>query len=272
MLLGTIVNVALLASALGISRGDHTLPGGPQLSGPLLGLDQPPLQILGQLNVSQGDASLSAQVTDQLLLNRLQRSARSLVHHQPAQHIRPVPDRIAMVFQGGTRPRMTFRAWPPGHHFGRRTSAGGQQQHLYGHGPGSLAHQPSQFGSYLLRRHRVRNAGHKASQPVVRGDNEPSVQKPSKRIEGDGDDARREHRQQHARAVRLPDQEAATHHNYQIDSSHERSQLADDAHSQAKVSARVSQPRHIPILLQFPGTRNLKTRSPVRAAKPLGKR
>ena len=99
VLLGTIVNVALQASALGISRGDHTLPGGPQLSGPLLGLNQPPLQILGQLNVSKGHPSLSAQVTDQLLLNRLQRSARSLVHHQPAQHLRPVPDRIATVFQ-----------------------------------------------------------------------------------------------------------------------------------------------------------------------------
>ncbi len=100
VLLGTIVNVALQASALGVSRGDHPLPGRSQLSGSFLGLHQPPLQILGQLDVSKGQTSLSAQVTDQLLLNRLQRSARSLVRHQPAQHLLSVPDRIAMMLQG----------------------------------------------------------------------------------------------------------------------------------------------------------------------------
>ena len=178
MLLGAIVNVALQPSALGISRGDHTLPGRPQLGGSLLGLSQPALQILGQLDMSKGQTSLSAQVTDQLLLNRLQRSARSLVHHQPAQHFLPVPDRIAMMFQG-TRLRTAFREWPPGHHLDGSTSACGPQEDLRGDGPGPLAHQPSQLGSYLLRRHRVGNAGHKASQPVVRGHNEPAVEGPS---------------------------------------------------------------------------------------------
>jgi hypothetical protein len=140
--------------------------------------------------------------------------------------------------------------WPPGHHLDGGASTGGQQQHLYGDGPGSLDRQPSQLGSYLLRRHRVRDAGHKASQPVVRGYDEPSVEGPPYGLERDGDDARRQHRQQHARAVGLSDEEAATHDNDQIDGSHERSELADDADPQTEVGTRVSQPGHMAILLQ----------------------
>ena len=255
VLLGPVVDVALEAAPLGIEGVDQASARQLELVGPRGQLHGASGQLGAKADTAQHQPGLRCEAGEQAFLDRRQRLVVVLLEPQHAEMFTGEYDvQRAKAWVGSTRP--SARPAPcPGPARGELGHVVDHQPHLCPASAGALReqlrHPQRQVGSvvpFALTDDGVREP----AQRVVR--RSASLADPARglgleprphRLEADSDDRGRQHRQTQLRGVGVADQQAAAHHDHDIDGGDPGDRPDDDAGSHAPVAQRTRDGRHL---------------------------